>query len=70
MIIKPTGTIDFFPKDTQKLQYIEDTAKKVAAKFGFGEIRIPTFEFTELFARVSVLEVPYNTELDATVSED
>lgn len=51
MIIKPTGTIDFFPKDTQKLQYIEDTAKRVAAKFGFGEIRFPTFEFTELFAR-------------------
>ena len=51
MIIKPTGTNDFFPKDTQKLQYIEDTAKRVAAKFGFGEIRFPTFEFTELFAR-------------------
>ena len=51
MIIKPTGTIDFFPKDTQKLQYIENTAKRVAAKFGFGEIRFPTFEFTELFAR-------------------
>lgn len=51
MIQKPKGTGDFFPDITEKLQYIENTVRKVAARFGFGEIRTPTFESTEVFAR-------------------
>lgn len=51
MIRKPTGTSDFFPEDTEKLRYVEATARDVAARFGFGEIRVPTFEATELFSR-------------------
>ncbi len=51
MIRKPTGTSDFFPEDTEKLRYVEATAKQTAARFGFGEIRTPTIEATELFAR-------------------
>ncbi len=51
MIQKPKGTNDFFPEVTEKLQYIEQTVRDVAARFGFGEIRTPTFESTEVFAR-------------------
>ena len=51
MIRKPTGTIDFFPEETKKLRYVEDVARRTAKKFGFGEIRTPTIEATELFAR-------------------
>jgi histidyl-tRNA synthetase len=51
MIRKPTGTIDFFPEETKKLRYVEDVARRCAKKFGFGEIRTPTIEATELFAR-------------------
>lgn len=43
--------LDLFPDETEKLQYIEDTARKTAAEFGFGEIRTPVLESTELFAR-------------------
>ena len=51
MIQKPKGTNDFFPEVTKKLQYIESTVRSVASRFGFGEIRTPTFENTEVFAR-------------------
>lgn len=51
MIQKPKGTNDFFPEITEKLQYIEQTVREVAARFGFGEIRTPTFENTEVFSR-------------------
>lgn len=51
MIQKPKGTNDFFPETTEKLQYIEKTVRDVASRFGFGEIRTPTFESTEVFAR-------------------
>ncbi len=51
MIQKPRGTIDILPKDVAAWQFIESTARKVAAKFGFCEIRFPSFESTELFHR-------------------
>ncbi|MBO4356114.1 MAG: histidine--tRNA ligase [Clostridia bacterium] len=51
MIIKPQGMLDFFPEDTEKIQYIESTARSVAERFGFGEIRTPVLESTELFSR-------------------
>lgn len=51
MTQKPKGTADFFPDTTEKLQYIENTVRSAASRFGFGEIRTPTFESTELFAR-------------------
>lgn len=51
MLQKPKGTNDFFPETTKKLQFIENTARRVAAKFGFAEVRTPTFENTEVFAR-------------------
>ncbi|MGM9637226.1 MAG: histidine--tRNA ligase [Eubacteriales bacterium] len=51
MIKKPQGMLDFFPEETAKIQYIEAKARNVAARFGFGEIRTPVLENTELFAR-------------------
>ncbi len=51
MLKRPQGMLDFFPEDTAKIQYIEGKARDVAARFGFGEIRTPVLESTELFAR-------------------
>ena len=51
MIQKPRGTIDILPKDVAVWRYIEETARRVASLRGFREIRFPTFESTELFAR-------------------
>ncbi len=51
MIQKPRGTMDILPKDAATWQFIESRAREVASKFGFQEIRFPTFESTELFQR-------------------
>ncbi len=42
------GTKDVLPKEAYKNQYIELTAKDVASRFGYKEIRTPVFEHTEL----------------------
>ena len=51
MIIKPRGTMDIMPEDTPLWQYVEEKAREISNTHGFGEIRFPTFEQTELFAR-------------------
>lgn len=48
---RPNGTEDILPKDIQKWYTIEKTARDTAESFGFSEIRIPTFEDTNLFLR-------------------
>jgi len=45
------GTRDIMPEVTAKWQYIERVVLEVAATYGFGEIRVPTLEKTELFQR-------------------
>ncbi len=50
-IQKPRGTMDIFPHDALVWQKIEDKAREVATRFGFGEIRTPTFEELSLFKR-------------------
>ena len=47
----PRGTQDMLPADSGRWQYLEETARAVAKACGFREIRFPTFEHTELFAR-------------------
>lgn len=47
----PRGTKDLLPSESYKWQYIEDAFKKVCSQFNYREIRIPTFEHTELFER-------------------
>ncbi len=51
MIIAPKGTKDVLPQESFKWQFIEDTARKTARAFGVYEMRTPTFEHTEVFAR-------------------
>ncbi len=45
------GTRDLLPPETELWNRVEATAKAVFARYGFGEIRTPLFEATELFAR-------------------
>jgi histidyl-tRNA synthetase len=45
------GTRDIQPPETALWNRVEQTAHEVFAAFGFGEIRLPIFEPTELFAR-------------------
>jgi histidyl-tRNA synthetase len=51
MIQKPRGTLDILPGESEKWQYIEETIRNICKTYGFGEIRVPTFEATELFQR-------------------
>ncbi len=51
MINAPKGTKDLLPQDSYKWQYIENIARETATVFGAAEIRTPTFEHTEVFAR-------------------
>jgi len=51
MINKPRGTEDILPKDSALWRKIENTIHEVCENFGYGEIRTPTFEATELFER-------------------
>jgi len=45
------GTRDLLPPETALWNRVEQTAHEVFRTFGFGEIRMPIFEPTELFAR-------------------
>jgi histidyl-tRNA synthetase len=45
------GTRDLLPPDTALWNHVEETAHAVFDAFGFGEIRPPIFELTDLFAR-------------------
>ena len=45
------GTRDLLPPETALWNRVEETARTVFGTFGFGEIRPPIFEATELFAR-------------------
>jgi histidyl-tRNA synthetase len=47
----PKGTQDILPQDIYKWHYIERVMRDIAQKFNFKEIRVPTFEHTELFLR-------------------
>ncbi len=51
MINIPKGTKDVLPSQAHIWQYIEDVARVTAEGYGFGEIRTPVFEHTELFSR-------------------
>ncbi len=51
MIQKPKGTRDLLPEDTYKLQYVEKKISNMLENYGFKEIRVPVFEYTELFNR-------------------
>ena len=45
------GTRDLQPPETAVWSRVEQTAREVFASYGFGEVRLPIFEQTDLFAR-------------------
>ena len=47
----PRGTKDVLPPDSQVWQKVEAKFRELCERFSYGEIRTPTFEQTELFAR-------------------
>lgn len=47
----PRGTRDILPGESHKWQYVEGRMREACASFGYAEVRVPTFEHTELFLR-------------------
>ncbi len=45
------GTRDIFPEEVARWKYVEGVVDAQASLYGFSEIRIPVFEYTELFQR-------------------
>ncbi len=46
---RPRGTRDFTPAETEKRRYIENRMRAIAEKWGYVEVKTPTFENSELF---------------------
>ena len=51
LLKRPNGTEDILPSVSRDWQKLEEFLRNTAGAFGFQEIRIPTFEQTELFSR-------------------
>ena len=45
------GTHDLLADDILRHRFVEETALRIAGRYGFSEIVTPIFEFTEVFAR-------------------
>ena len=45
------GTADILPADSHKWQFVEKKMLETAGLFGFSEIRVPVFEYTEVFTK-------------------
>jgi len=50
-IAAPRGTADLYPPESARWQELESRAHALARRYGYGLIRTPTFEATELFER-------------------
>ncbi len=50
-ISAPRGTNDVLPPESARWQAFEARVRAIALRFGYGEIRTPAFEATELFVR-------------------
>ena len=51
LLKRPNGTEDILPAASREWQALEQLLRTTADTYGFSEIRIPTFEQTELFCR-------------------
>lgn len=49
MIEKPRGTRDFLPEETSRRRAVEKKMRDTAERWGYAEIKTPTFEHLELF---------------------
>jgi len=45
------GTHDIYFADSQRHLHVVETARRLATRFGFSEIKTPIFEFTQVFGR-------------------
>jgi histidyl-tRNA synthetase len=64
------GTRDIRPPETALWNRVEQTAHEVFATFGYGEIRLPIFEPTELFVRAVGGETDIVSKEMYTFSDD
>lgn len=48
---RPRGTFDVLPEEVGRWRHVERAARRVAALYGFRELRTPIFESTDLFVR-------------------
>ena len=47
----PPGTADIFEPESAEWRLLERTAAEVFSRYGYGELRTPVFEYTEVFQR-------------------
>ena len=47
----PPGTADIFENEAAEWRCLENAAREVFSHYGYGELRTPVFEYTELFQR-------------------
>ena len=55
MIQKPKGTKDVLLDEIDKWTCIENVAYDTFEKYGYKEVRVPTFEYTELFETLLIM---------------
>jgi histidyl-tRNA synthetase len=53
MIERPRGTRDFLPEEMTRRRRVEEAMRRTAVSFGYGEVRTPIFESTDLFVAKS-----------------
>ena len=63
------GMNDILPDETPYWQFLEQTVGRVLASYGYGEIRLPVVEKTELFKR-SIGEVTDIVEKEMYTFDD
>ncbi len=54
---KPKGTRDFYPGEKRARHVLFDSFRSIAAKYGYGEIESPAFEYLELLTAKSGEEI-------------
>jgi histidyl-tRNA synthetase len=47
----PRGTQDILPEEAARWRHVEETFRRICDVYGYGELRTPVFEQTELFVR-------------------
>jgi histidyl-tRNA synthetase len=50
-ILPVRGTHDILPDGMHRFRHVEETALNIARRYGYDEIAVPIFEFTEVFSR-------------------
>ncbi len=48
---RPTGTLDVLPEDRPYWRYLEQTIHELMSVYGYEQVDVPVFEYTELYVR-------------------